>query len=357
MKKTGNKNLSSAATSGNSLDRLQMISLATREGIWEYDIISKKAYYNDGMFKLFGYSPEEMKDNHTWWRNNVHPSDISEVIGQMDILLGGTESIWWGQYKFLCKNGEYKKILDRLFVVRDSNNKPLKIIGAMQDIEVLDIFERQVENINNEHRKNMIQAIINSEENERKKISEELHENINQVLAAVGIKISTLRKMNPGEQSGLNEVQEMLTYSIKEIRSIAQRLSPLTLEPLGLKTALIDLLNTLKIQKNIQYSIVIDDKVIQKLDANIKTLLYRIAQLQIVNIRKHSDANNVYIKINSLNEKLSMTIYDDGKGINLKNFKFGQGFLNIQERVEAFDGTFNLKSVEDEKGCILTVII
>lgn len=356
MSKAVNKNPIPSTKFDDPTNRFQILSLATKEGVWEYDIVSDKSYYNDGMVNLFGYSREEMGDNHTWWSNNVHPLDKSTVIGQLDALLAGTESVWWGQYNFLCKNGEYKKILDRLFIVRDKDNKPLRIIGTMQDIAVLHIFENQVEKLNDQHRKNMIRAIIESEENERKNISDELHENVNQVLAAISLKISKLKEMNPDE-SGLSEVHEMLNYSIKEINTIAKRLSPLMLETLGLKKAIEDQLEELKTKNTIDYSIIATDEIIQKSDKNITRLLYRIAQMQIVNIAKHSGAKNVFINIKSTNNKVSMTIFDDGRGIDLKSFKFGRGFSTIQERVEAFGGIFKLQNAEEEKGCILTIVI
>lgn len=341
---------------GDPLNRLQILSLATKEGIWEYDITTGKSYYNDGMINLFGYSREEMEDNYTWWRTNIHPLDKSTVISQLDALLEGAESVWWGQYKFLCKNGEYKKILDRLFIVRDKDNKALRIIGTMQDVAVLDVFEKQVEQLNYKHRQNMIRAIIESEENERKNISDILHENVNQVLAAISLKISNLKNMK-AEITGITEIHEMLNNSIKEIRTIAKRLSPLTLESLGLKTALEDLLSELKLKNKINYTIITNDECVQKTDKSILKLLYRIAQMQVINIAKHSGANNVFINIKPNGNKISMTILDDGKGIDLKSFKFGRGFANIQERVEAFGGMFKLGNAEEENGCILTVVI
>lgn len=226
----------------------------------------------------------------------------------------------------------------------------------MQDVAVLDIFEKQVEKLNDQHRKNMIRAIIESEENERKNISDELHENVNQVLATISLKISNLKELKR-DQPGLREVHELLNYSIKEIRTIAKQLTPLTIETLGLKTALEDLLDELKTKNAIEYSIIADEVSMQKSDKHIMKLLYRIAQMQIINIAKHSGAKNVSIKIKPTGNKISMTIFDDGKGIDLKAFKFGRGFSNILERVEAFGGMFKLENAEEEKGCVLTVVI
>ncbi|MEO6328854.1 MAG: PAS domain-containing protein [Ginsengibacter sp.] len=359
MKKTAGRNANIQENLFfNSLNRFELLSIATKEGIWEYDFKTRQSYYNLGMTDLFGYSQSEMEDNNTWWRSNIHPQEKDDIIGELDELLLGEKTVWWGQYKFLCKSGEYRKVLDRLFVVRDKENKPLKLIGTMQDLTELDALQLQVQNLKIQHRRAMVKAIINSEENERKDISEELHENINQVLATVNLKIANVKHSIKGdEEKGLNEVQELLHYSIKEIRSIARRLSPLTLEALGLQTSLEELSDILKTKKGIDYSISVDEDVSKKTDSSIMRLLYRIAQLQIINIEKHSDAKNICIKIIPFREHISMTIYDDGTGINLKSLKYGRGFSFIEERVEAFEGSFTLKSAEGENGFILIVTI
>ena len=67
-----------------SINRFQLLSIATKEGIWEYDFDTKQSFYNDGMIDLLGYTSEEMEDNETWWRNNLHPQDKKRVITEVD---------------------------------------------------------------------------------------------------------------------------------------------------------------------------------------------------------------------------------------------------------------------------------
>ncbi len=342
----------------NALKRFELLSIATKEGIWEYDFITRESYYNSTMTDIFGYSEEDMDDNNAWWRSNLHPEDRTDTIKELDELLAGEETVWWGQYRFLCKSGEYKKVLDRLFVVRNKDKKALRLIGTMQDLSELDALQRQVENLKLQHHREMIKVSIDTEEKERRDISEELHENINQVLATVNMKIAhAAPALNDEERSELNEIKELLNYSIVSIRSIAKRLSPLALEGLGLQTVLEELLSEIEPENEIAYSVAVDAAAVENAASDIQTLLYRIAQLQINNIEKHSDAKNVFIKIRSLREKISMAIYDDGAGINLENLEFGSGFSIMQERVEAFGGRFNLKSAVEEKGFMLIVTI
>jgi PAS domain S-box-containing protein len=342
----------------NSLSKFELLSVATKEGIWEYDFVSGKAYYNKGMRDLFGYSESDMEDNHTWWRNNIHPSEREMIINQLDALLEGEKSVWWGQYQFMCSNGTYKKVLDRLFVVRNEDGIALRLIGTMQDLTELNELQQQVDLLKKEHHKMMIKAIIRSEERERKNISEELNENINQVLATVNLMISN-ETTNAAAQddAGITGIKDLLNYSINEISIIANRLSSFTLNSFGPKTALEDMLIELKTTKKIDYAIIADAEKLKKIDPEIQTLLFRIGQLQIKNIEQHSDAEKILVEITPHEETLSMTIYDDGNGADVKDLKYGQGFSYIEERVEAYGGSFNIRSDTKRKGFTLTVII
>ena len=192
-----------------TIDRFKLLSIATREGIWEYDFVTKQSFYNEGIAALFGYSVAEMVDNNSWWPNNVHPADKQRITIELDRFLAGEETVWWGKYQFRCKDNHYKLILDRLIVVRNEANMPLRLMGTMQDFTELDALQQELDTIRKEHRHAMVKAIIEAEENERQSISEELHENINQVLAAINLHISSAKNHIAAEGlSWLEEAQE-----------------------------------------------------------------------------------------------------------------------------------------------------
>ena len=342
----------------NSVQRFQFLSIATKEGIWEYDFINKVAFYNDGMIDLFGYSLEEMADNDTWWRNNIHPQDKKRIIGEMDELLEGANSVWWGKYQFRNRDGSYKLILDRLFVVRDSDGKTLRLIGTMQDLTEIDELQQELDIIRRQQHTTMMKAIFQAEENERKNISEELNENINQVLAAINMHLAQAKHhINQKGLTWLQEAQHLLMDSISGIRTISKSLSPIVLKELGLKVAMNELLNELKKNRKITCELHITDRVEKLIRPEIQTVFYRIAQYQISNISKHSKAKKVVVKIDKVKNKFRLVINDNGKGIDLKTIQFGKGFANIQEKTDAFDGSFSLESLAGKPGFKVEVII
>jgi two-component system, NarL family, sensor histidine kinase UhpB len=343
-----------------SVKRFELLSIATKEGIWEYDFISKQSFYNEGMTELFGYSHAEMADNETWWRNNLHPQDKKRMISELDEMMEGTDkSVWWGKYQFRCKDGSYRLILDRLFLVRDQKTgKSLRMIGTMQDLTEIDALQQQLDNIRREQHMAITKAIFQTEENERKYISEELNENINQVLAAINIDLSQAKKHVTKEGlMWLQEAQGLLLNSIAGISTLAKTLSPLVLKELGFKFTLEDLCFSLEEKNSIQYKIQVDEKALSRRDMDVQTVLYRIAQHQIKNIQQHSNAGNVQLKIKGEGKRIKMSIHDNGTGINLKAIQYGKGFSNIQEKTEAFGGSFSLESAEGKPGFTLEVIV
>lgn len=341
-----------------SINRFQLLSLATKEGIWEYDFNTKESFYNDGITELFGHGYPELEDNNTWWRNNIHPQDKHRIITELDKLLEGTENVWWGKYHFRCKDGSYKPILDRLFVVRNAENIPMRLIGTMQDLTELDKLEQEFEHIRTEHQHTMHKAIFEAEENERHYISEELHENINQVLAAINLHIAQAKNhVNEKGMVWLKDAQHLLLESISGIRVLSKRLSPVALQMLGLKFALQELLGSLHEKHKTGYTLLLDEINFDKISIDLQTVFYRIAQHQVTNILKHSSANHITVRLTPHAEKIKMSIADNGPGIDLKTLVYGKGFSSIQERSESFGGSFNLVSIEGREGFTMEVII
>src|ERR1700712_303177 len=126
-----------------SLQRYRLLSLTTNEGIWDYNLQTGQTYYNKGISLLFGYSREEMRDNFSWWQDNLHPSDKKRVIARLDKILKGRENTWWGEYLFRCKDGSFKNVLEKLYVVRDEKSKPFRIVGTMQDLTKIKAIEKK----------------------------------------------------------------------------------------------------------------------------------------------------------------------------------------------------------------------
>jgi two-component system, NarL family, sensor kinase len=233
----------------------------------------------------------------------------------------------------------------------------MRLIGTMQDLTELETIQSNLEKVRQEERRAMFRALIKASEKERKGISEELHENFNQALAAINLHLGSIKKhISPKGLSEVVEMQKILIDSMSGIRNVANELSPVILHSLGFASAIEEMMER-KLPEKINYNIQIDETVISKIDVNLQMLLYRIAYQQIKNIAEHSNASNAFLQITKLSNKIKMSIYDDGDGVDLKALKFGNGFSSTQQRTEAFDGTFNIKTILGKQGFKLEVII
>lgn len=362
MKVSSKNNVESiSATAGGlseSLQRYHFLSRTTNEGIWDYNLETNLTYYNKSISLLFGYSKEDMHDNFSWWRDNLHPGDKKRVIARLEKLLKGKEHTWWGEYQFRCKDGSYKLVLEKLYVVRDEKGKPYRIVGTMQDLTKIQAIEKQGKEEDLKQQRAITKAIMRAEEEERKEISDELNENINQVLATINLHIEQVKREADGygRLEWLNNAQHLLRQSIENIRSISKQLTPASLPFFGLVSSVEELLENLHKRTKIKFHFRAGPDAEKKIDKEKKLFFYRIVQLQIKNIRAHSSATVIYVQLDCVKDKIKLTIKDNGIGFDPAKLKFGYGFSRMQRQTEAFNGSFSIKS-NAGKGCKLEILL
>jgi len=117
-----------------SLERFELANKATFDIIWDWNLQTGTYWLNENFHELYGYTPAETEPNITSWIRRIHPDDRDRVVAGIRAVIDGGEEFWSDQYRFLCKDGRSLEIFDRGFVTRDGAGKPLRMIGAMQDI-------------------------------------------------------------------------------------------------------------------------------------------------------------------------------------------------------------------------------
>ncbi len=129
------------------LDRLNAVSKATSDSIWDLDFVSGRVLWNHGITATFGY--EELEVNYQWWYDRVHPEDINRVTQVVKEHVEQKKSRWTSEYRFRCADGDYKYVLDRGFLIFDEKTgKVLRMIGAFQDISERVAYTNAVEEHN-----------------------------------------------------------------------------------------------------------------------------------------------------------------------------------------------------------------
>lgn len=241
--------------------------------------------------------------------------------------------------------------------VFNANNEVLHVICSFSDITEQKRLSQELVEQEVHKQKQLTQAAIDGQENERQQIGKELHDNINQHLTTTRLYLEVAKEKATGE------LQEIITHShknlvsiINEIRHLSQSLVPPTLGDLGFIESIQELCDSLRRVHTLKIDFYYRHFNEQKLPDNLKLMLFRITQEQINNILRHADARLIQIKLQSDAEHIMLSIVDDGKGFDLATTKKGQGFNNITNRAALFNGKAEVEA-SPGKGCSLTVII
>ncbi|RXR23344.1 PAS domain-containing sensor histidine kinase [Flavobacterium stagni] len=117
-----------------SNERFEIVSKATSDTIWDWDIKTNRFIWNKGIQGVFGYKKEEVGDNLQWWFDKIHPEDSLKMSVKLYSYIAQKSEKWQDEYRFMAADGSYRYVFDRGFLVKDENDQVIRMIGAMQDI-------------------------------------------------------------------------------------------------------------------------------------------------------------------------------------------------------------------------------
>lgn len=203
-------------------------------------------------------------------------------------------------------------------------------------------------------------AVLNAEENERKRISGELHDGLGQMFSAVKMNLSAITEglnFKDNESKAVFEkTLNLVDESCKEVRVISHQMAPNVLLKSGLTAAVRDFINKIDARK---LKINLETFGLQeRIDQNIETVLYRVIQESVNNVIKHSGANILDIQLNKDEEGINVMIEDNGKGFDttqLEKFQ-GIGLKNIRTRIEFLKGNVDFSSTPGN-GTLIAIFI
>ncbi|MGB4938098.1 MAG: sensor histidine kinase [Ferruginibacter sp.] len=201
-------------------------------------------------------------------------------------------------------------------------------------------------------------AIINAEENERKRIAAELHDGVGQMMSAAKMNLSAIENeitfKDEAQRTYFDNVIGMVDESCKEVRSVSHQMMPNALLKSGLASAVKEFLD--KIDTRIITINLHAEGLQERLDSNTETVLYRVIQECVNNVIKHSGANNLDISLIKDADGLAATVEDNGRGFDTKDKqKFeGIGLKNISSRVAFLKGTVDFDS-SPGKGTLVAI--
>lgn len=117
-----------------SNERFKLIALATNDVVSDWDLTNDNIWWNDRFYSLFNYDRNKDVSNINSWYNGIHPKDKKRVISGINNAIKAGQTYWYDEYRFLKADGTTVDIFDRGYLILDENNKPCRMVGAMQDI-------------------------------------------------------------------------------------------------------------------------------------------------------------------------------------------------------------------------------
>jgi signal transduction histidine kinase len=193
--------------------------------------------------------------------------------------------------------------------------------------------------------------VLTVQEEERKHISRELHDEIGQALTAVNVSIATLRRHAGGDdafRAKVDEAQKLLEQSMGHVHRFARELRPSMLDHLGPYAALQNYVKSFAERTGIK-AVLESDARLDQLDNQQGTVLYRVAQESLTNVFKHARATRVRIRFSQLPSAVRMEVSDNGRaGVRAvpqnTNGRQSLGLIGMQERVRLVNGQFAIES-------------
>ncbi len=288
---------------------------------------------------------------------HIHPDDhvhVQEVIGK--ILNATNEETFDLEYRFRTDEGGYNYVYDRGFIIKDAKGRPVRMIGAAQNITDRKKLEQELLQRELDRQRMITQATIETQEQERTEIGKELHDNVNQVLTTTKLYLDLAQSNVELKDDLITKSTKNILYVINEIRQLSRSLMDPTLGDLGLVDSINDLIENINATRKLQIRLRSSGGVDSHLDSSAKLTIFRIIQETLNNAIRHSGATEAIVSMSLKNGNVLLTVKDNGIGFSPKTVKMGTGLRNIQNRVYLANGSFSIKSNEG-KGCILKIIL
>ena len=166
-----------------SEERFQLVARATKDAVWDWDVVNDRVWRSEGYSALFGYSPDEMLEGAAWWKARIHPDDLERVTAQTLAGRDGGRSSSSLAYRFRRRDGTYADVLERSYVVRDPTGRAVRVIGAMIDVTEQN---RTAEAVRREHALVRLLQVVAVAAHEASTIEDALQTCLDQVCSHTG---------------------------------------------------------------------------------------------------------------------------------------------------------------------------
>ena len=336
-----------------SEERLTLAFAGAQEGVWDWNLETGAVVYSPRWKEMLGYADDEIEPHVSAWERLLHPEDMPQAT-QLNERVAQRGGIYEGEFRLLHKDGHYVHVLSRGYPVRrDPNGPVVRIVGTHFDLTE----RRQIEA--ERTRTEFLTRLVFAQEDERRRIAREMHDQFGEQLTELGLRIRALKRVC-ADTPDLREQAEALESVAKRLDSdvdhLVWELRPTALDDLGLRAALATYVQDWSRRVNIAAQLHTSGLQDDRLPSEAETTLYRIAQEALTNVAKHSRAENVDVILERRADSVLLIVEDDGVGFELSDSPTnGQSFglLGMRERAALVGATLQIESAAGKGTTVL----
>ena len=326
-----------------SEERLRLAFAGAQEGVWDWSLETNAVVYSSRWKQMLGYADEEIEPNVTAWERLVHPEDRASADRANESVARG-QPTYEAEFRLRHKDGHYVQVLSRGFPVRREPGGPVvRIVGTH-----FDLTERQkseAERVRTE----LLTRLVFAQEDERRRIARDMHDQFGEHLTALGLRIGALKAMCADNTQLTREIDALdaIARSLdQDADRLAWELRPTALDDLGLRAALTNYTQDWSARVGIPARLHTSGLLDERLAPDLETTLYRIAQEALNNAAKYLRARHVEVLLERHSDSVSLVVEDDGIGFDADGGATGRGFglVGMQERAALVGGTLEIES-------------
>jgi PAS domain S-box-containing protein len=304
--------------------------------IWMAGPDKLRTYFNQPWLTFTGRPILEELGNR--WTEGVHAEDLEQCMDTYAKAVDERESFEM-EYRLRRHDGEYRWVLDLGVPRFNADGSFAGYIGSCLDVTERKLAEEALSSVS--------RRLIEAHEEERAWIARELHDDINQRLALLAVKMEGLGQALPASAAGLrNRLQEEIKHVSEigsEVQGLSHRLHSSKLEYLGLAAAAASFCREFSGQQKVEIDFRSDD-VPKDLSRDISLCLFRVLQEALQNAAKHSGSKRFQVMLSSTSNEIQLTVQDSGVGFDVEQALKGDGLglTSMKERLKLVDGDLSI---------------